>query len=75
MSTEEQKTLTEFGRKLKRMRETKRISYRKFSVVAGISVSYILKLESGISDPSFTTLLKLSRALEVDLNEFVARKN
>lgn len=70
----EAKILKDFGKKLEKLRTAKKMSYRKFSLEAELSVSYIQKLEAGLSNPSFTTLLKLADALDTDLNEFSVRK-
>ena len=72
--SQEEKILKEFGKKLEKLRKAKGLSYRKFSYAAELSVSYVQKLEAGLSNPSYTTLLKLAEALEVELNEFMAKK-
>ena len=72
--SQEEKILKEFGKKLEKLRKAKGLSYRKFSYAAELSVSYVQKLEAGESNPSYTTLLKLAEALDVDLNEFTIRK-
>jgi transcriptional regulator with XRE-family HTH domain len=69
----EEKILKEFGRKLEKLRKAKKLSIRKFSYDADLSISYVQKLEAGISNPSYTTLLKLAEALGIDLNEFSLR--
>lgn len=69
-ASQEDKILKEFGKKLEKLRKAKKLSYRNFAYTADLSVSYIQKLEAGDSNPSFTTLLKLAEALNVDLNDF-----
>ena len=71
--SQEEKILKEFGKKLEKLRKAKGLSYRKFSYAAELSVSYIQKLEAGLSNPSFTTLLKLAEALEVEFGEFALK--
>lgn len=66
----EEKLLKEFGKKLQKLRKARKISYRKFAIEADLSVSFIQKLESGRSNPSLSTLLKIAETLGVDLNEF-----
>jgi transcriptional regulator with XRE-family HTH domain len=68
--SQEEKILKEFGKKLEKLRKAKGLSYRKFSYESELSVSYVQKLEAGLSNPSYTTLLKLVAALGVELNEF-----
>ena len=72
--SQEEKILKEFGKKLEKLRKAKGLSYRKFSYAAELSVSYIQKLEAGESNPSYTTLLKLIDALNIDFNEFIIKK-
>lgn len=69
----EEKILKDFGKKLEKLRKQKKFSIRKFSYEADLSVSYIQKLESGTSNPSYTTLLRLANALGIDLNELSAK--
>jgi transcriptional regulator with XRE-family HTH domain len=69
-ASQEDKILKEFGKKLEKLRKAKKLSYRNFAYTADLSVSYIQKLEAGDSNPSYTTLLKLAEALNVDLNDF-----
>jgi len=70
----EGKILQEFGKKLEKLRKSKDFSYRKLAMEADLAVSYIQKLEAGISNPSYTTLLKLADALDANLNEFTLKK-
>lgn len=70
----EDKILKEFGQNLQKLRKERKLSIRKFSYEADISVSYVQKLEAGESNPSYTTLLKLAEALGVELNEFSMKK-
>ncbi|MBO9200226.1 MULTISPECIES: helix-turn-helix domain-containing protein [Niastella] len=71
--SQEDKILKEFGKKLEKLRKAKKLSYRNFAYAADLSVSYIQKLEAGDSNPSYTTLLKLAEALNVELNEFAIK--
>jgi len=72
--SQEEKILKEFGKKLEKLRIAKGLSYRKFSYAAELSASYIQKLEAGLSNPSYTTLLKLAEALEIELTEFAIKR-
>jgi transcriptional regulator with XRE-family HTH domain len=62
------KILSRFGKKLAELRKAKKYSTREFADVADISHSSVIRLEAGLTNPSLTTLLKLSIALETDLN-------
>lgn len=65
----EGKILADLGKKLQKLRISSKLSIREFAYASELSVSYIQKLEAGKSNPSYTTLLKLAAALEVDLND------
>lgn len=67
----EEKLLKELGKKLIKLRKEKKLSYRKLADEADLAPSFVQLLEAGKSNPSYTTLLKLAEALEVDLNEFM----
>jgi transcriptional regulator with XRE-family HTH domain len=62
------KILVRFGKKLAELRKAKKYSTREFADVADISHSSVIRLEAGLTNPSLTTLLKLSAALQTDLN-------
>ena len=70
---QEDKILKEFGKKLEKLRLTKELSVRGLAHAADLSPSYIQKLEAGESNPSYTTLLKLAEALNVELSEFALK--
>jgi DNA-binding XRE family transcriptional regulator len=65
-----EKILVRFGKKLEELRKAKKYSTREFADIADISHSSVIRLEAGLTNPSLITLLKLSMALEVDLNTF-----
>lgn len=67
---EEQKILKEFGKRLQKLRKAKKLSIRNFAYAADLSVSYVQKLEAGMSNPSYTTLLKIAEAMKLELNDF-----
>lgn len=65
MGNNDDKLLKEFGKKLKKLRIEKGFSTRQFAYEADIAHSAVLKLESGSTNPSYITLLKIAEALEV----------
>ncbi|MGF6927377.1 transcriptional regulator with XRE-family HTH domain [Chitinophaga sp. W2I13] len=67
---QEEEILKEFGKKLQKLRKAKKLSIRNFAYAAELSVSYVQKLEIGVSNPSYTTLLKIADALHVRLSDF-----
>jgi transcriptional regulator with XRE-family HTH domain len=63
------KVLKIFGANLKRLRQDRNITTRQFADLAGIAYSQVWALESGRRDPSLTTLLALSEALNVSIDD------
>lgn len=60
------KLLRDFGKHLQKLRTERKFSTRKFAYEADISHSSLGRLEAGLSNPTFTTLLKLANALEIE---------
>jgi len=67
----DEKVLKAFGENLKKLREAKGLTTREFADIADIAYSQVWTLESGQGDPSLTTLLAISRALGITLNDLV----
>ena len=74
MITKDEKILKEFGRNLKSLREAKGYTTREFADLAEISHSSVGRLEGGLTNPTLTTLIKLSDALGVDFNGLMPKK-
>lgn len=62
--------LKALGIRIKAVRESRGLSIRDLAELAGINKSQIVRIESGQSDPHYTTLLRIARALEVSVGEF-----
>lgn len=62
--------LKALGSRIKAVRESRGLSIRDLAELAGINKSQIVRIESGQSDPHYTTLLRIARALEVSVGEF-----
>lgn len=58
-----------FGLTLRRLRIAKRISQEQLAHNSGMDRTYISLLERGLRQPSLSTMLGLSRALEVAFSE------
>lgn len=56
----------EFGKVLKRFRETRRVSQSKLAERAGFDHSYVSRLESGARTPTRDAVLQLSAAMELE---------
>ncbi|GGA93340.1 helix-turn-helix domain-containing protein [Puia dinghuensis] len=63
-SSADRKLLKRFGENLKQLRKNKGLSLREMSHGSGIDNSKIAKIEKGLVNITFTTLLQLAAALE-----------
>lgn len=68
----EKELLWHLGQKIKRLRTEKGISQISFSEMIGIENSNLSRIESGRTNPTYTTLNKIATALEISLSELVA---
>jgi len=68
MDKKPDKALLQFGKNLKALRLSKGFSIRGFAMEVDIAPSFLDRMENGLSSPTLTTLLKLAKALDVDLN-------
>ena len=57
--------------KLKEVRERRGMSKSELGRRSGVTYQTILNIESGRNKPSFDVMVKISQALEVDLNSLV----
>ncbi len=58
--------------KLRQIRISKGLSYRKLAALSGVSFTQIEKIESGIAhNPKLETVCKLAKALGVGLDDLV----
>ena len=73
MATKTNKILKDFGENLQQLRKAKGLSTREFAYEADISHSTVGRLETGLSNPTLTTLIKLAEVLDVDLNQLAPR--
>lgn len=63
--------LMALGSRIKEAREDKGISIRVIADITGINKSQIVRIESGQSDPHYTTLLRIARGLGMRLCKLV----
>ena len=64
-----------FGNNIKYFRFKKRYSQEQLAELANLSVTYISQLELGYHMPSFTSLEKLAKSLDVETYEFFVKHN
>lgn len=62
--------MSEIGKEIRRIREGKGWSQAELAVYAGSSQPTVNQIESGKRNPSTATLVKLARALEVEVADF-----
>ena len=60
----------EYGKRIKALREAKKISIYRLSQNSGISQGHISDLENGINQPTIETLKRLLAPLGCSLSEF-----
>jgi transcriptional regulator with XRE-family HTH domain len=59
-----------FGRRLKEIRISKKLTQKELADLTGLSVSFISNLERGVNAPSFVVLEVLAEKLEIPVAEF-----
>lgn len=64
---------TAFGRALRYFRKDLRLSQERLAQKSGLDRSYISLLERGIRQPSLTTIFQIAQALNLPLQELVAK--
>ncbi|OIK21123.1 helix-turn-helix domain-containing protein [Bacillus amyloliquefaciens] len=65
--------LIDLGKRIRDLRERKGYSQEILGFKAGLHRNYISKLELAQKNPTYTTLIKLSIALEVNIEELIKR--
>lgn len=58
-----------FSKKLKILRNKRKLTLEKLAEMAGISTNHLSKLEAHNTKPSFTSIVNLANALDVELKE------
>ena len=64
-----QKAITEIGRRIKNLRKEKGLSVYALANIADIERSQILRIESGTTNTTISTILAIASALEVKPKE------
>lgn len=62
-----------FGQVLKKQRSAHGLSQEALALEAGVDRTFVGQIERGLHQPSLTTLVKLSAALEVQPSVLIAR--
>lgn len=69
------KTKELIGRRLKRIRQRKKLTQENLAEKVGISPKYISSIERGQENPTLDTLIKIVHALEVEMGEVFLTEN
>jgi quercetin dioxygenase-like cupin family protein len=64
-------TLVPVGKRIKKIRTSKKIAFDRLANDTGFSIDYLKRMESGKETPSVGALLQIARALEMDSAEFL----
>lgn len=66
MSKPQKDTKMSIGKKIKKVRTAKKVTYDMLANETGFAIDYLKKIESGKQTPPVGTLLQIARALEID---------
>lgn len=69
LTSEERKYLKKLGKRIVSIREEKGINQKGLSDLLDMDDGSLRRIESGRTNPTTTTLLSLSKALNVDMSE------
>lgn len=67
--------LQKLGERIRKLRETRGYSQEELGFKANLHRNYISKLELAQKNPTYTTLLKLAKALAVSVNDLLPKEN
>lgn len=71
MNTKEKKELTKLGLHIRSLRVKKGLTQESFADLAELSITQIGRIERGILNPTFVSLLRIASALKVPLSSVV----
>lgn len=69
------KDLIKLGEKIRTLRDSKGYSQEALANKAGLHRNFISSLELAQKNPTYTTLIKLARALEITVQELIPEEN
>lgn len=62
-------TLKALGKRIATLRKQKGMNQEDFAYVSGKMINTISNIERGLSDPKVTTLMSISKALDISIDE------
>lgn len=73
MKRKDKKIIKSLGKCLKQLREEKDISLNTFACESKITSATLSRVENGLVDTRFSTLLQYARALEIPLEDILVK--
>ena len=70
LAMERNEFLISLGSRIREIRKQKKMTQEQLSNVCEFEKANLSRIESGLTNPTILTLLKMSRALEVRLSDF-----
>lgn len=61
----------EFGRRVKKARNDKRLTQEAFAKKCGMKVSKMDRLESGLVNPALITVIRIAKTLDISLDQLL----
>jgi transcriptional regulator with XRE-family HTH domain len=65
------RAIQRFGKKLQQLRTRRGLTQDQLAVTAGLSRTFLMRLELGQHDPSLSTLVRVAKALKVSVTELL----
>ena len=65
------RAIQRFGKQLQRVRTSRGLTQEQLSVTAGLSRTFLTRLELGQHDPSLSTLVRLAKTLRISVTELL----
>ena len=65
------RAIQRFGKQLQRLRTSRGLTQEQLAVTAGLSRTFLTRLELGQHDPSLSTLVRVAKALRVSVAELL----
>jgi len=68
-----QKTIKEFGKRVKKIRLSKKMSQGDVAKILNVHRTYISVIERGLRNPSLITMEKIAKALKVKVDDLIKK--
>lgn len=69
INTKNERLITAFGKRIRSLREERKMSMEKLAALAGVEYSQIAKIETGKINTTISTASVLAKALKISLSE------